>query len=141
MTVVAAAHPVTEAVFAALQDTTFQTAIGSRLSADVEEDTARPYVWIEIFDEAEARGLGNGDMPEVDLRVHVFSDLHSVSEANELARQVKALLKDQALTITGYQQCGKVFWDRTVPLRNQEVYGVKVHEVVVMFRVICDQVA
>lgn len=141
MTVLAAAHPVTEAVFTALQDTTFQTAIGNRLSADIQEDTARPYVWIEIFDETDARGLGAGDMPEVDLRVHVFSDVHSVSEGNELARQVKALLKDQVLTITGYQQCGKVFYDRTVPLPNQEVHGVKVHEVVVMCRVICNQVA
>lgn len=141
MTVLAAASPITEAVYAVLQDATLQVAVTGRIFDDTPEDTPRPYVWIEVFDETDTRGLGTGDQPEVDLRVHVFSDQHSIAEGNEIARQVKALLKDADLTIPGYQQCGKAVYDRTVPLPNQELDGVKVHEVVAMFTVTCEQVA
>ena len=48
--------------------------------------------------------------------------------------QAIAALKDTALTVSGYTQAGLVFYDETVLLPQEEIHGIKVHEVVAMFR-------
>lgn len=133
MTILTAANPVGEAVFAQLQDATLQAAIGGRLYDDIPRDTQRPCVLYEIFSERENRGLGTGGFPEVEIRTHVFSEVGSMAEAQAINLQIVALLKDALLSVTGYQQAGKVVYRESVPLRDQELHGVKVHEIVSRF--------
>jgi hypothetical protein len=43
------------------------------------------------------------------------------------------LLKDAALTVSGYAMAGRVVWRETVKLGTTEINGVKVNEWVVLF--------
>ena len=45
------------------------------------------------------------------------------------------LLKDQALTVVGYTQAGRVFFDEIVALPYEAINGVKCHELVASFRI------
>ncbi len=139
MTVLTAASPVSEAIFALLQDSTLQTAVGGRVYDDLPEDVPRPCVLYEVLTETDIRGLGTGGLPEIDLRTHVFSDIGSLSEAQALNKQIVALLKDAAITVTGYAQCGLIVYHETVLLRDQELNGVKVHELVSTFTIWVEQ--
>lgn len=139
MSVLTAASPVAEAIFGLLQDATLQAAIGGRLFDDIPEDTPRPCVLVEILNETDVRGFGTGGLPELDVRTHVFSDVGSMSEAQAINQQIVALLKDAAIGITGYTQCGLIVYRETVTLRDEELAGTKVHEVVSIFTVWCEQ--
>jgi hypothetical protein len=141
VTVLTAANPTMEALYGLLQDPTLQAAIGGRLGDDAPQDTPQPNVLVEILGEVDGRGLGTGGLPELDVRTHVFSDLGSLSEAQAINQQIVALLKDARITITGYEQCGTIVYRETVTLRDQELNGVKVHEVVSLFTTWCEQVA
>lgn len=139
MTVLTAANPVVEALYGLLQDATLQAAIGGRLFDDIPEDTPRPNVLVEILSETDIRGFGTGGLPELDVRTHVFSELGSLSEAQAINQQIVALLKDATIAITGYVQCGTVVYRETVTLRDQELNGLKVHEVVSLFTIWAEQ--
>lgn len=128
-----------ESVFGLLQDATLQAAIGGRLYDDIPEDTPRPLVLLEIASEIDRRGLGTGGLPELELRTHVFSDLGSMAEAQAINLMVVALLKDAAIALTGYTQAGLIVYRETVTLRSELLADVKVHEVVSIFTVWCEQ--
>lgn len=132
--------PTLEAVFAALQDATLLAVLTGGLFGDVPEDPDYPFGWIEIVHEVDRRGFGTGGLPELQLRTHVFdAQKAGASTAQEGNRQIVALLKDAALTVSGYTQCGRVFYDDTVPLPNQELNGVKVFEIVSNFRIYAEE--
>jgi hypothetical protein len=140
-----AANPVGEAVYGVLQDSTLQALVEGRVFAELPPDVAYPCVYYELFREQDIRGFGTGGLPEVDLRTHVFTTrgggLSGAVEAHEINRQVVALLKDADLTVTGYQQCGRVFYRETVALNDEEIAGVRVHEVVSLFTVYVEELA
>lgn len=129
-----AAEPVGEAIFGLLQDATLLAAVAGRVVDSVPQDTPRPLLWYEIVMETDQRGLGTGGLPEVEIRTHVFSDIGSLAEAQRINRLAVALLKDAGkdtpLVITGYTQCGSIVYHDTQTLHDQELNGVKVHEVV-----------
>lgn len=139
MTVLTAANPVAEAIFGLLQDATLQAAVGGRVRDDLEQNEPRPCVLYEIFNEEDVRGLGAGNMPQIDLRTHVFSAIGSLSEAQAINKIIVALLKDASITVTGFQQAGTIVYHETQTLREQELYGVKVHEVVSLFTIWVEQ--
>lgn len=141
MTVLTAANPVAEAIFGLLQDATLQAAVGGRVADDLDQDTLRPCVLYEIFNEEDVRGLGAGNMPQIDLRTHVFSEIGSLSEAQAINKVIVALLKDAAITITGFAQAGLIVYHETQTLREQELFGIKVHEVVSLYTIWCEQTA
>lgn len=142
MTVLTAANPIGDAIFALLQDATLQSALGGRLYDDIPEDTPRPCAFYEVFNETEIRGFGRGGMPEIELRTHVFSDVRSLSEAQAINLQIVALLKDNnTLVVDGYAQCGEVVYHSTSTLTDQELNGIKVHEVVSFFTIWLEQAA
>jgi len=130
-----AANPLGESIFGVLQDATLQAAIGGRCYDSIPQDTPRPLVLIEIAGESDVRGLGTGNMPQVDVRLHTFSDEGSGAEASEINRQIVTLLKDAALTVTGFAQCGTVVYHETQAFPSEELHGVKVHEVVSLYTV------
>lgn len=135
MTVLTAANPVGEAIFGLLQDATLQASVDGRVYDSIPQDTIRPCILYEVLGETDRRGMGTGGLPELDLRTHVFSDVGSLSEAHSLNQSIVALLKDAAITVTGYTQAGLVTYRETVTLRDQELFGAKVHEVVSLFTV------
>ena len=130
-----ALSPVSVAVYTALNVAGLTALLGSTgVTDDVPQVPVYPFVFYEV-QERETRGFGTGSLPEVDLRVHAFSTVESASEAQGVIAKVIELLKDQALSVTGYTQAGKVFYDETVTLGNEAIAGVKVHELVAMFRI------
>jgi Fe-S oxidoreductase len=89
----------------------------------------------EIAGERDVRGLGTGNLPEVDLRVHTFSDEGSMAEAQEINRQIVTLLKDAVVSVTGFNQCGRIVYHETLMFPAEELHGVKVTEVVSLYTV------
>lgn len=133
MSTLTAAQPVTEAIFSLLQDATLQTATGGRIYDDLPADVARPCVLVEVFDERNIRGFGTTGPRELEVRTHVFSDLGSLSEARSIDGQIVALMDNAVLSVTGFNTCGATWQHEMIALPNQELSGVKVHEVVSIY--------
>lgn len=119
-------------VFAALNVAGLTSLVSTRIYDDIPRSPTYPLVLYSL-DETEARGLGTAEMPEMDLRVSVFSNSATGAEAQAIIAKVKDLLKDAELTVTGYVMAGKVVWRETVRLGTTEINGVKVNEWVVLF--------
>lgn len=129
-----ALSPVSAAVYGVLQADATLGAMIAGVGDDIRQATAFPYVWFEVR-ERERRGFGTGTLPEVELRVHCFSSYRGAKEAQDIIDRVVVLLKDQPLTISGFTHCGRVFYDESVLLPDEDVNGVKVRELVALFRV------
>jgi hypothetical protein len=134
-----AASAVSVAVFALLQDATLLAALPGGWHDDVPQQPTYPFGLYEIAGERDERGLGTGGLPALELRTHIYSQFGGMAEAQAANRLTIAALKDAALTVVGYQQCGLVFYDETVLLRDELVNGVKVHELVSMFRIYVEE--
>lgn len=127
------ASPLTEALIAALQTDAIQAAALGGVWEDVPQTPAYPFVLVEVAPEVDVRGFGTGGMPQVDILTHVYSKTGSRREAQQLAALVVSALKDASLTVTGYQQAGRVVYRETVPIQDEELLGEKVHELVSRF--------
>lgn len=134
--------PVSESVFAVLQDSTLLATLAGGWFNDVPQVPNFPFGWFEM-DEVEARGFGTGGLPRIQLRTHVYSErggtLASLAEAKEANRLTIGLLKDRALTVTGYSMCDRIWFRESVQLDNQELNGVKVYELVSTFDLYVEQ--
>lgn len=108
------------------------------LTGDPAQGGSLPFVWPELS-EREMRGFGTGSLPELELRVHTFSRYEGMKEAQQINAKVIELLRDKDLTITGWNHCGKIFYDETVLLPMEEVNGRKVCELVSMFRIYAEE--
>jgi hypothetical protein len=60
-------------------------------------------------------------LPELELRVHVYALYPGRQPAQAIVDRVIALLKDAALTPTGWTQAGLVFYDTTTALPLDEI--------------------
>lgn len=138
--------PVSVAVFAALNVAGLQALVGQdadsryRIYDDVPPAPTFPFVWYEVK-EREMGRMGGGGFPEIELRVHVFSTYQGAKEAQAITQKAIELLRDQALTISGYNQAGKVFYDDTQLLNDQIIAGVKCREMVAMFHTFAEESA
>lgn len=131
-----ASSPVAEAIFAVLTlDATLDTLVTGGVHDDLPQDPTYPCLWYELLAETDRRGLGTGSLPEIELRVHVYSLYPGRREGQAIVDRVIAVLKDAALTLTGWTQAGLVFYDTTTALAMDEMNGVKVQELVASFRV------
>jgi hypothetical protein len=129
--------PVSVAVYAALNASALTT-VATFYGDSLPQAPALPCVMFSVG-ERDLRGFGGGGMPEVALRVHVYSRYDGFKEGQAVAAVVVGLLKDKALTVTGYQQAGLVFYDETVPLTDELVNGVVCHELAMNFRVYVEE--
>jgi hypothetical protein len=130
-----ALSPVSAAVYGVLAgDATLSALVGGRIYDDVRQAPAYPYLWYAVR-ERERRGFGGGTFPEVDVRLHAFSIYRGAKEAQDILNRCVTLLKDATLTVPGFQQAGHVVYDETVLLPDEDVNGVKVRELVALFRV------
>lgn len=130
--------PVSVAVFTKLNVAALQTLATGGIFDDIPQGVSFPCVLYEVS-ERDIRGLGTGGLPEVQLRVHAYGlDLVGLQAIVQKAIQ---LLKDQSLTVTGYDHCGLVFYDETLTFADELIAGVKVHEIVASFRIYVEEAA
>lgn len=130
--------PVAVGLYSKLNVAGLTALVGSRIYDDVPQAPTYPFVWIEV-NEQDVRGFGTRGLPEVEVRVHAFSTYAGMKEAQQITQKVIELLRDQAVTVSGYTQAGLVFYDTTVSLPNEMINGVKVREVVSMFRIYVEE--
>lgn len=138
MTEYSALSPVSVAVYALLNVPALLALAPGGATDDIPQAASLPLVFYEV-EERDVRGFGTGGLPEVTLRVHVYSDYQGMKEGQVAIRKVIELLKDQSLTIVGYNHCGKVFYDQTALVPDTALNGVKVHELVAFFRIYAEQ--
>lgn len=136
MTSYSALSPVSAGVYTALNVAGLTALAPGGVHDDLPQNTAFPCV---LFDVDDYREGGFGTKPgvkqlsRIDLRVHVFSKFAGMSEAQSVMNKVLQLLAD-APTVSGYSSWA-IFHDETVNLGDQELAGVKVKELVALFRI------
>lgn len=98
-------------VATALNVSALTSLVGGRIADSVPlQGWAFPYVWYVVSeDHVGAFGTTDGPM-RVSLRVHVATDTRGAKQAQDILAAVKTLLKDVALTLSGAQMCGRVFY-------------------------------
>lgn len=126
--------PASAAVYGVLNVSSLLALAPGGVYDDVPQVPTYPHVFFEVR-ERDVRGLGTGALPEIELRVSAVSAYEGLREAQLIIAKVIELLRDQALTMAGYEQAGRVFYDETVKLSDEERNGVKVHELVAKFRI------
>jgi len=130
-----ALSPVSAGVYAVLNVAALLALAPGGVGDDVAQGTGYPFVLVEV-NETAMGGFGTKPglktLPEIDLRVHVFSTYQGWSEAQAVMGTVLQLLADPP-TVTGYSSWA-IFHDDTIALADQEVAGVKVKELVALFR-------
>lgn len=126
--------PVSAAVYSALHVAALTTLAPGGVHDDVPQSASFPWVLYEV-QERDVRGFGGGALPEVDLRVRVFSTYPGKNEAQRIIAKAIELLKDQTLTVTGFDHCGRVIYDSTVLVGDEEINGVVCHELAANFRI------
>lgn len=110
------------------------------IADDIGQTVEFPFVFYEVS-ERDQRGFGAGELPEVQLRVRVYSDAEGQIEGQTIVQKVIQLLKDQPLTVTGYNHCGLIFYDETLYVGDELINGKKVKEWVAMFRFYLEKAA
>jgi len=130
-----ALSPVSAGVFAVLNVAALTALAPGGVGDDVAQGTGYPFVLVEVNEKA-LGGFGTkpglGMLPEIDLRVHVFSTYQGWSEAQAVMGKVIELLRDPP-TVTGYASWA-IFHDQTMALADEEIAGMKVKELVALFR-------
>lgn len=101
--------------------------VSTRIYDEAPRAPTYPYVTYSI-DEDEGRGMGTAELSECTVRVSTLSTSDTAAQGQAIAAKVKELLKDAAVTVSGYQQGGLMFWRQTVDLGDTLINGVKVHE-------------
>jgi hypothetical protein len=130
--------PVSVGVYAALNVAGLTALVQTRIYDDVPQAPTYPFVWYEVS-ERDVRGFGTGGLPEVELRVHTFSKYAGMKEAQAINQKVIELLRDQLVTVSGYTQAGRVFYDETLTFADELINGEKVQELVSQFRIYVEE--
>lgn len=146
MTYATPLQPVSEAIYAVLQDTALLALLSETgVQTDIPENPTFPFLWFEVFEGRQLGGFGTKPgthtLPELDIRMHVFTAFDGGSEAQGiLSRAIAVLSVSGALTVTGYRVCGtEPFHDSTIPVPDQLLNNVKVQEFVAMFRLYVEE--
>lgn len=135
MTSYSALSPVSVGIYTALNVAALTVLAPGGVGDDIAQSTGYPFVLYEVHETREGgfgTKPGTGTLPQIDLRVHVFSQFEGFSEAQAVMGKVIELLKDPP-TVTGYSSWA-IFHDETINLGDQIVAGLKVKELVGMFR-------
>jgi len=135
---------VSQGLVSVLQDSTFQTLCPGGVWDSVPQAPTYPFVLYAITEQAQFGGFGTkpgvGALPEVEIRLHAFSQFGGLTECQSVIARAIALVTGtgalQAAGVPGYQVCGaEPFLDRTVPLPDEAILGQKVTELVAFLRV------
>lgn len=123
-------------VFAALNIPAVIALAPGGIGDDIAQGTGYPFVLYEVH-EKPVMHMGSqpgrsGQLPQIDLIAHVFSQYAGMSEAQAVMNQVIAALATPP-ALTGYSSWA-IFHDETINLGDQVVAGLKVKELVGKFR-------
>lgn len=135
MTSYSALSPVSAGIYAALNVAGLLALATGGVSDDIAQGTGYPFVLFEVHETASGgfgTKPGTGQLPQIDLLVHVFSQFQGMSQAQAVMGKVLELLKDPP-AVTGYSSWA-IFHDETLNLGDQNVGGVKVKELLARFR-------
>lgn len=130
-----ALSPVSAGIYAALNIAAVTALALGGIGDDIAQGTGYPFVLYEVHEKAMGgfgTKPGHGQLPQIDLIVHVFSQFEGMSEAQGVMNQVLAALADPP-TVSGYASWA-IFHDETINLGDQIVAGIKVKELVARFR-------
>lgn len=127
-----ALDPVSAAVYTALNVAAVTSLAPGGVSDDPAQGTTFPFVWFEL-QEQDLHAFGTGYLPEFELRVHIYSATTPLV-AQQVGGAVLSALKDVTLTVAGFRPVASVVYEDAVPLPDQLLNGVKVHELVLRFR-------
>lgn len=127
--------PVSVGVYNLLNVAGMTALVGTRIYDDVPQAPTFPFLWYEVRENKDMRGFGTGAFPEVEIQLHAFSQYEGAKEAQDITAKGIELLRDQPLSVTGYAQAGRIFYDPpAVLLPNEIIAGVKCREMVARFR-------
>ena len=137
-----ATNPVLDAVMALVAtDTTLaqDAYVSGRVYGTPPEDVLMPYVWLDVTSEDDyLRGFGTGGLATVTLRARIVSRYDGVSQAHAVNQRLVQILKDAALTVSGYNQCGRIVYRETVAVTD-ELDGDRVSVVASEFTIWVEQ--
>jgi hypothetical protein len=126
-----------EALYALFQDATLVGLLGTTGAvSDVPQDPRYPFLWFEVLEPQQFGGFGTkpglGTLPELEIRLHAFSQFGGMAECQAILARAIALLADPP-ALSGYASWA-IFHDATLPIGDEELNGVKVKELVSMHR-------
>lgn len=122
-------------------DATLTTLAPGGIYDGVPQDVEWPFVLIELR-ERPVQGIGLGTLPEVQIWTHAFSKREGMKEARAINDQLVVLLKNQAITVSGFNHCGgTIFHDASEPIPNTDINGVICRELVGQFRAYFEKAA
>jgi hypothetical protein len=130
-----ALDPVSAGLYTALNIAAVTVLATGGVGDDIAQSTGYPFVLYEVHEKAFGgfgTKPGRGQLPQIDLLVHVFSQYAGLSEGQGVMDQVLKALADPP-AVTGYSSWA-IFHDETVNLGDQIVAGLKVKELVARFR-------
>lgn len=136
MTSYSALSPASVGLYAALNVAAVTSLALGGVGDDIGQGTLFPFVLYEVH-EKPVMHMGSqpgrsGQLPQVDVLVHVFSQYGGLKEAQTVMDAViGALVSPPA--VTGYASWA-IFHDETINIGDQLVAGVKVKELVARFR-------
>jgi hypothetical protein len=126
-----------DAVYALFQDATLQALVPGGVQSDVPPDPRFPFLWFELIHGSNYGGLGTrpgqGSVPGINLRLHVFQgDYGTRREAEIVMARPIELLFTTPLVVDGYIVCSGIPMSEieSLWLTDEELNGVKVHELV-----------
>jgi hypothetical protein len=133
-----ALDPVLAAVFSTLNVPALTALAPGGVVSEIPQTQAFPFVFVQVI-EHPVPGFGVVGLPEISLRVHGYSVAATLMELHAIIAKAIELLRHQALTVSGYAMCGRVFYDDTVAIADSIINGVKCHELVAMFRLFVEE--
>ena len=134
--------PVSVAIFTALNVSALTNlATGGIHDSILPQGTTYPCVLFEVSEDQQLGGFGTkpgrGMLPQIGLRLHVFSKYVGMSEAQSVMQKAIQLLADPP-PVTGYSSWA-IFHDSTIPLPDQVVSGEPVQELVANLRMYVEE--
>lgn len=130
-----ALSPVSAAVYSTLNVAGLTALVSTRIYDNPPQNPTFPCVFFTVRERRiGSMGPASGGPDELELRVYVYTASQSTKDAQTITQKVKELLRDKALTVTGYTQAGRVFHEDTLEPTLEEITGVRVLEQVSIFR-------
>jgi hypothetical protein len=140
--------PMSAAVYTRLNVAALTTTLGvTGIFDDVKQGTTPPFIEFFVREARQLGGLGtepgNGQMPLVELRVHVLSSKTGMKQAQTIMAKAIELLYSSPLSVSGHSvhMNGRPYTLDTVPLFEEIQGGIKVNELVTVFEYYVEEAA
>ncbi len=141
MTSFSALAPASAGVYAVLNVAALTSLVPGGVNDVILQPATYPLVLFEVSENKQFGGFGTqpgrGQLPELGVRVHVFTQDPNLSTAQTIIAKVIELLATPP-AVTSYASWA-IFHDQTLDLGDQVIANVTVHEMVAIFRLYVEQ--